>query len=211
MSATDRAEVEDIATLIQIGLPADLKKKPITQSVNPRNPLPINPEENRYIWARCLTAMRQKMNSEVEARILLGGRYGGVINGKLDRFLGKYPGLVEEAHLAITSNTPLYLLGGFGGCTRVLCDALLGRSPAQLTLAFHEEADPVYRDMAERIPFHPDTPIDYRLVLTDFQQSRIAGLRNGLNERENKRLFDTDDIDEMIALVLKGLATFASD
>ena len=88
----------------------------------------------------------------------------------------------------------------------MLCDALLGETPAQLTLAFHEEADPVYRNMIEHIPFHPDTPIDYRMVVNDFQRAGIAGLRNGLNERENRRLFDTDDVDEMIALVLKGLA-----
>lgn len=199
------AAVADIATLIRVGLPIDLEKNPITRSVNPGKPLPSDPAENRYIWARCLTAMRQKMNSEIQARILLGGRYGGIINGKPDCFLGKYPGLVEEAHLAIKTRKPIFLLGGFGGCTKVLCDALLGQSPAQLTLAFHAEADPIYRDMAERIPFHPDAPIDYRIILTDFQRAGIAGLKNGLDEQENRCLFDTDDIDEMIALVLKGL------
>jgi len=44
------------------------------------------------VWARCLTAMREKMNTDINARVLLGGR--------LEGFMGRYPGLAEEALLA---------------------------------------------------------------------------------------------------------------
>ena len=45
--------------------------------------------ENLLVWARCLTAMRERMDAEIGARVLLGG--------KLEGYLGRYPGLAEEA------------------------------------------------------------------------------------------------------------------
>jgi len=52
----------------------------------------------------------------------------------------------------------------------------------------------------------PDAPIDYDALCAQFAQAVISGLRNGLDEKENRILFETDDVDEMIALVLKGLS-----
>ena len=63
--------------------------------------------------------------------------------------------------------------------------------------------------MVENYPLAPDTSIDYEAILKDFQQASISGLQNGLDEQDNWRLFVTDDIDEMIALVLKGLTSLA--
>jgi len=42
--------------------------------------------DNRYIWAHCLTAMREEINANVDARLLLGGKVQG--------YTGKYPGLL---------------------------------------------------------------------------------------------------------------------
>jgi DNA-directed RNA polymerase subunit H (RpoH/RPB5) len=205
LSAAERAKLVNVAKVISVPLPSDLTQDPVVQEKNPGQGLPGDPAENRRIWARCLSAMRQEMNKAIDARIFLGGRYGGMVGGKLDRFLGKYPGLVEEAHFAIKAGKPVFMLGGFGGCTKVLIETLLGQCPPPLTREFHTQADEVYKAMVEQQSLAPDTPIDYPGIVADFQMAGIPGLRNGLSEEENKRLFETDDTDEMIALVLKGL------
>jgi hypothetical protein len=51
-----------------------------------------------------------------------------------------------------------------------------------------------------------DDPIDYERLCAEFAAAGIQGLNNGLNEKENNRLFDSDNMDEIIALLLKGLS-----
>ena len=49
------------------------------------------------------------------------------------------------------------------------------------------------------------------VLLTIFSNDHgVAGLRNGLSERDNLRLFETDDLDEMISLLLQGLNALRS-
>jgi hypothetical protein len=89
-----------------------------------RQPVPDDSPENRYIRARCLTAMREAMTEATDARIVMGGRVSG--------HQGKYPGILEEAYLFLRERKPLYLIGAFGGCTRLLIKAIRDkhRSPA---------------------------------------------------------------------------------
>ena len=54
----------------------------------------------------CLTMMLSP-----GCRVCLGGRMKG--------YQGKEPGVMEEARLALTYRRPLYLMGGFGGATRL--------------------------------------------------------------------------------------------
>jgi hypothetical protein len=206
MRAADRNKVKDAATLVDCPLPDDLKTDPVVQALPPGQWLARDPSTNRRVWARCLTAMRQRMNAGIDARVFLGGRYGGIVDGKLDAFLGKYAGLVEEAHLAIQSGKPTFLLGGFGGCTDVIRDAVLGGTPAPLTLNFHTSADPVYKDLVENLSLAPDAAIDYDKLRADFQAASISGLKNGLSDDENQRLFASNEVEEIIAITLAGLA-----
>src|SRR5207247_1977966 len=101
--------------------PADLGIDPAVFTT-PDDPL------GRYAWARSLTVMREEMNKKTSARVILGGQVTG--------FKGKYPGLLEEALFALRSGKPVYLVGGFGGCTRAIVDALKGGVPEVLTEAF---------------------------------------------------------------------------
>ena len=39
--------------------------------------------------------------------------------GKIDGFQGREPGVMEEARLALMYEKPLFLMGGFGGATRL--------------------------------------------------------------------------------------------
>ena len=72
------------------------------------------PDDNE--WAEGLTAMRTVMRSEILARIVLGGRVEG--------FKGAMPGIAEEVHLSIQTAQPVFLLGGFGGCTRDIAETI---------------------------------------------------------------------------------------
>jgi len=209
LSPADRNNVTDVCTLVDCALPADLADDPVVLGLKPTDRLPPDPAPNRRVWVRCLTAMRQQMNAEIDARILLGGRYGGIVDGKLDRFLGKYAGLVEEGHLAITSGKPTYLLGGLGGCTAVIVQALEGAVPAPLTLEHHTTADPVYKELVQTHSLSPDAPIDYERLRSEFGSTGIAGVKNGLDEEDNRRLFATDEVDEAVAVVIAGLERIA--
>lgn len=192
-----RVELLDVARLIEMPLEPELQQ---TFALDPKVFLPPTTTENRYVWTRCLTRMRERMRDEIDARIVVGGQTG--------KFLGRYPGIAEEALLGLGS--PLYLLGGFGGCARDLIDALGGDRPDRLTRDYqcersvrHDAYAPLYDEYNRR---HPDAPIDYDALCAQFAQAGIAGLRNGLDEEDNRILFETDDVDEMIALVLKGVS-----
>lgn len=158
---------------------------------------------NRYVWARSLSAMRDRMNEQVHARVLMGGKSTG--------YTGKYPGLLEEAYLALRASKPLYLLGGFGGCTRAVIELVEGGNAETLTLDFQCKND-AYKQLVEeynkRAAQKPELePIDYERVGNAFREAGLAGLRNGLNADENRRLFYAADPDEIIHLVLKGLCS----
>ena len=204
-----RVALNGVARLVEIPLEPDLKE---TFKLDPKvfletkvpeeveTPEAMSESERRYVWTRSLTRMRERMRDEIDARIVVGGQTG--------KFLGRYPGIAEEALLGLGS--PLYLLGGFGGCTRDLIDALGGGRPERLTRDFQCERSTHHKDYApldeEYNRRHPDAPIDYDALREQFAQAGISGLRNGLDEKENRILFETDDVDWMIALVLKGLS-----
>lgn len=209
LSHADRNNVTDVCTLVDCPLPGDLANDPVVLALKPTDRVPPDPAANRRIWVRCLTAMREQMNAEIDARILLGGRYGGIVDGKLDRFLGKYAGLVEEGHLAIARGKPTYLLSGFGGCTAVIVEALQGAAPAPLTLEYHTTADPVYKELVQTHSLAPDAPIDYERLRSEFGSTGIGGLKNGLDEEDNRRLLATDEVDEAVAVVIAGLEQIA--
>ena len=67
-------------------------------------------------WDIGLTAMRQLMQKETDARIVMGGRVEG--------YKGTMPGIAEEALLSLQGRQPLYVVGGFGGCARDIAETL---------------------------------------------------------------------------------------
>jgi hypothetical protein len=166
-----------------------------------------------YTRARCLTVMRKQMNQDIQARVILGGKTVG--------YTGTYPGLAEEADFAIRSRKPLYLIGGFGGCARVIIDAIQVKSPQELTLTYQEESknNPGYAQFVKAFneraaaSDNDDTGkpvvelIDYVALVDRLQSYGVAGLSaaNGLSPEENETLFATTDVKEMVYLVLKGL------
>jgi len=192
-----RAELNKVVNFKMIDSPENLQ-------VDPREFLPPNCKENRVIWANSLTKMREEMNNDLDARVLIGGA--------VQNYKGKYPGLLEEAYIALRDGKPLYLLGGFGGCTKAVIEALLGNKPKELTGDF-QMSNREYSEMVQEYNSKSidDESIDYDKVLNFLKEKGISSLNNGLSEDENLILFNSPHIPEMISLVLKGLAKIANE
>jgi hypothetical protein len=154
----------------------------------------------RYTWARSLTLMREKMIKATAARVLLGGQVTG--------FKGKYPGVLEEALMTLRSGKPLYLIGGFGGCSQALTEALKGGAPEAFTEGF-QSSDPLLNGLLTR--YRTDAaegktePLDYPAELKFLQTTGVGGLNNGLTADENEILFKSKNLPEIVYLLLKGL------
>jgi SLOG cluster2 len=139
-----------------------------------------------------LTRLRQRMDDACDARIVLGGRLVG--------YTGRYPGIAEEAWLAARRGTPLYLLGGFGGCAGRLADALLGADPVELTREFQTEHNPGYEAVVNAAG-----DIDYDALRRTFRELGPGGLRNGLAAAESAKLARSSDLNFVAGTVLAGL------
>lgn len=202
LEETEAAERIDEVRFIRVPPPQDL-------GIDPARPVGMESPEDRYARARCLAALRERMNRDVQARLLLGGQLRG---------LGKYPGLAEEAFLALRDGRPVFLLGAFGGCAGAVIEAVEGKAPEALTEAFQRQ-DGKYAAMADLwnerhgdAPFGTPEPsrIDYAALTAFFREQGIGGLHNGLSEAENRRLFETPFVPEMVRLVLKGLSALSA-
>jgi hypothetical protein len=102
-----RAALDGVAELVLLALDG----KPMNDNRG-REPLEPTPSE----WRNGLTAMRKRMASETDARVVLGGRTTG--------FRGRLPGIAEEALIQVENKAPLYVLGGFGGCGLAIARAM---------------------------------------------------------------------------------------
>lgn len=134
---------------------------------------PLTPTEED--WKDGLTAMRDAVAARVDAAVLLGGQVD------IAKIKGRMPGIAEEALAAMAAGRPVYLAGGFGGCTRQIAGAL---------------------DLAPQPPL-PRTA-DWRPAAL-LANRRAEDLRSGLGRADLMRLAVTTDVDEMVVLVLRGL------
>jgi len=123
-------------------------------------------------WSSGLTAMRKFQSSSTDARVLLGGQ--------VSNFKGRMPGVAEEALLSLNNRKPLYLIGGFGGCTRDIAEALgLVRT---------------WNGSRNSWPYQKE-----------FERWRSEDLNNGLSKEENEVLADSPSMENVIVLVLRGV------
>ncbi|MBF0528214.1 MAG: hypothetical protein HQK55_02860 [Deltaproteobacteria bacterium] len=130
----------------------------------------VQPSEKE--WVQGLTSMRKVMCDKTDARIILGGR--------VENYKGSMPGIAQEALFSLQAKQPLFLIGGFGGCTRDIAETL------NLIYPWRDSPSAwAGREMFEN----------------------FAGddLNNGLSAEENATLARTSHIDQAIALILSGL------
>lgn len=143
-----------------------------------------SPAVDAALTGKSLTALRQFMAKDSQARILLGGRRAG--------FQGALPGVMEEALVALEHKQPLYLVGGFGGVTVDIVRALGVDSGAWLpTLQGAVQDNRLEAGVAA-----------LRAVAT---ANAWHGLSNGLTDVENRLLAATPRPSEIAALVSLGL------
>lgn len=185
-------------------------------------------ERARTLFNKALTlsAMRRLMMQEmfidipdvphperippVVARIMLGGQ--------TEQYSGFMPGVFEEALVTLESGHPLYILGGFGGASEALADALLddtgGALPETLTLAWHQRQNPNFARVLEatlayKIPGQLRAPEQLFDALTAFVlQARAdlpATLKTGLSDAETRELLRTRNVANAVRLVRTGL------
>ncbi len=190
LGVDEQAELVDVATVVGVLPPRE---------ISPDDPdLRGAAETAAARWKRAcaLTGMRERMAAETDARVMLGGK---VMVGS-----GLYPGLLEEAVLTLRAGRPLFLLGGFGGCTERVIEAVTGGRPPDLELDSQLAARADYGELVAEAA-RAGTPVEYDTLLDELRAAGPRGLANGLDLAENETLFTTDDIDEMVALVLRGL------
>ncbi len=188
LTTRDRAEIRGIATLIQAeppsGAPSEL-------------PLAVERTPGERLWAAlAFTEMRRLMNRDVHARVVLGGRVFGQA--------GLFPGVVEEALLAIETGVPLFLLGGFGGAASAVARGLRGETPQELTLDFQLSHTDGYAEL--RTAAAEDSSVSSLEALNErLRNTEMGDLANGLTREENTTLMDSDDVDTLVSLVVRGL------
>jgi hypothetical protein len=155
-----------------------------------------------YLRARGLTFLRHRLNEVCDVRFCLGGRRAGS--------QGRYPGVIEEALLAVQQNTPLYVASMLGGASEQVVEAVEGREmPADFC-----RASPIER-LYEQPPVNETNPatgddrtIDRNAVWRKFAETGREGVAamNGLTIDENDELLSTPVIERAIELVLTGLS-----
>lgn len=153
--------------------------------------------EQSYITAQTLTKMREKMTDTMDIKVIAGG--------KTENFSGKYPGVLEEAYLALKNEIPIYLIGGFGGVTKKIINLLNGNLPKEFSVDYQSKNDN-FRTLYEYYKTKgEEDEINYERINNLFIQKGIDGLKNGLSVDENKKLFDSKNIYEIMSLILKGI------
>ena len=169
MDATDlaalAAELQGFAQLALIGQDGRW------MSMEDRHALPSHEPDERE-WGTGLTAMRRTMQRETNARIVIGGRVEG--------YKGDMPGIAEEALLSLESGQPLFLIGGFGGCTRDIAETL-----------------GLVDTWAGSRPAWPGRQ--------QFKRYTQNNLHNGLSSEENQVLARTPHLNQAVTLVMQGL------
>jgi len=134
--------------------------------------------DNRRIrLAEGLSHLREELTGLCDTRICIGGRFKG--------FRGWYPGVAEEAYLALAHKQPLYISAIFGGTSAAIAKFVLngGRPPVW-------KPAPLGEKTARRSPL-------------SFEGLRL--MPNGLTAEEQARLCDPPSLEACVELILRGL------
>ena len=134
--------------------------------------------------------MRKMMAKNTDARIMLGGKHTG--------YLGKYPGLLEEAYYTLKEGKPLFLIGGFGGISKLIIDLRKGLQVEELTFEWQKEDknNDKFRSLLEN-----GIEVDYDELISTIKTSKL----NNLSKEDNDRLFYSTSIEEIVFYIMKGL------
>lgn len=183
--------------------------------------------------------MRRFMESQVQARVILGGAAEPRLEKDGEGYSGRYPGVVEEAwralqkavHLQKSSTPadkkrhPLYVVGGFGGAAALVADLLEHNSIPELLTDGVWLSQPHFAETARTLDSAANKKwrqkLGLPLTMQELAESILTLAKdllprdeswkewNGLSKRENLQLFRTRDAMTVAALVSKGLLNVA--
>ncbi len=214
LSVQQKSKFKETAEFIQTPRPSDLSEqddqlftKKIEEFFPPDSGL------KRFAWACGMTVMRetQSKDKNIKARIVLGGKIGPTITAQPDGtrqkkwYNSRIPGVMEEVLCSIKNNQPLYIVGGFGGCARLVADILQGETRDEMSWDYQKDA-PFALEMRELYESREHVNWwGYSEMTSYLQGCGIGALKNGLNDQENLKLFQELDVSEIVQLLLKGL------
>ena len=156
--------------------------------------------EGRVETAISLSDMRELVIKNSDVRILLGG--------KTHNFVGFLPGILEESVIAIKNKQPLYILGGFGGTSALITKCLRKENPIEFSVNWQIEHTKGYKDLLESAKKHPNyKSIDYGNLVNSLNNCGVESISkfNGLTEDQNFQLWETNNLDVAIPLIIKGI------
>jgi hypothetical protein len=167
---------------------------------------PTKPEQ-RYAWARGLSAMRKQITEDTQARLVIGG--------DLRNFQGVVPGVVEEAWISLSLKRPLYLVGAFGGAARAVSDQLMGLHRPEFSDGDAREHVPHYQEAIDCYTQYGGDFVSMQRMGADITQLRAVGLagalNNGLSNVENEELVRSTEPTRIAQLVLTGLSRMVTE
>jgi hypothetical protein len=202
--AVDVARLGALVEVRRCDRPLDVADATNPALLPAQNEMSFDAPVNRFAWARGLTVMRERQSTEIAARVIIGGRLGPAGDG----YRGRMPGVLEETLLGIRAGRPVYLVGAFGGCARLIIDALEGVQRPELTWSYQravphsEELRALYRERKQIWD-------EYEEIAADLKARGIGSLKNGLTLEENRELATTHSAERIIELVLRGLQQVA--
>ena len=171
---------------------------PVGLSIDNFNPIK-NRVEDMYLRGKALTEMRHNMETTkdekdqpIAARIFIGG--------KSKSFIGQMPGLLEEFRIALEEKHPIFLIGGFGGITKMLADKIEKNTPDADAFINMAREDASYDSISEYYN-NKGEKIDYGFI----NGLNYDSLNNSLSHEDNNRLFHSVNLFEIIPLILHGI------
>ena len=111
----------------------------------------------------------------------------------------------------MNAENAVYLLGGFGGATKSIIEIISGGKPHQLTNQFQFDTD-FSNQLRDYVYNKLDIKLDYDYLFDFFKNHPIETIakQNGLSIEENRILFESTNIHELIFLIIKGLRKIIS-
>jgi hypothetical protein len=198
-SVRDEARLGPLVDMLRCDRPTDIDESLHPSFVpSPDAEVPSDTGLCRFAWSRGLSAMRERQTSETSARIIVGGRLGRQDNP----YLGRMPGVLEEALLSIRAKRPVYMVGAFGGGARLVLDALDGIERTELTSAYHQAHTSELKGIYEALSVKWD---EFESIAAELKACGISGLKNGLTVDENRELATARSAERIVELVLHGL------
>jgi len=212
LSVRQRAEFKNSAQFRRTSRPVDISEADAPEFVDPVENFFSDEKSSlhRFAWARGMSEMRIAQTKDVQARIVLGGKCGPTMSVQPDGtrqekwYKSRIPGVLEEVLISLQQQQPVYLIGGFGGCARMIADVLEKIHRSEMSWDFQKGA-PHSEAMRKLYQTRGLNWWSYEAMAQFLQDKGIEGLNNGLSTAENQELFVAINIERIVELLFKGL------